>query len=441
MPEYTEYTIEHEARFQRERLTDLIGHPPGWLLRSGSVLLGGITLLMLTLAWYIRYPDLMEAPVIVTSDHPPLDVITDHTGIIDSIYIRNGDRVDVGQMLVYMSNTATLADIGIWRSWLESMIGSNRPDSLHGPPPPSLALGELHPGYTLISQKYQEWSRWVGDKSVDEKIKAFEAEIGTTRQLMASLQQQIDIYDQELDLQHKSLGRDETLYKDGVISMADREKATSGYLAASRQREALATGLLSHRLRMNQLEALILDQRISYDDQLLTLHTTLRTLCREALTSIAKWDEQYCLRAQIPGIVSIPGQRVSHIHIQAGESLMSIIPEEEGSIYARANVSTAGMGQIEVGDRVILRLEAWPYKQYGTLASRVEEIARVPMAGEQEDKTFEIRMSLSEPVVTTTGVALPLKPLESGTARIITRDRRILERWLDQLLQLTNINP
>lgn len=435
------HTIEIDRRYHRDRLMDIIGHPPGWLLQSGIGLIGFITLLLICLAWYIRYPDIIEAPVVITSDHPPVEVYTNHAGIIDSIYVREGERVTTGQILMYMDNTARLTDLRLWEEWLESALHAYAPDSLVEAIPLSLSLGELHPAYTVISQKYQEWYRWVKDQSVAEKIKASQTEIETIGKLMHSLEQQISIYDQELSLQQKSLHRDESLFKDGVISASDHEKAKSGYLTACRQKEAIATGLLTHRMRMDQLASLILDQQIVYDNQLLTLHTTLKTLCREALTSIGKWEEQYIVRSQISGIVSLPGHLLANSYINTGEPLLAVLPEVSGtSVYARASVAGTGLGKIEIGDRVIIRLNAWPYKQFGSLKSTVEQISLLPLPGEKETNTFELKMSLDTPIMTTTGASLLLKPQEPGTARIITRDRRILERLFDQLLQLTNIN-
>lgn len=153
-------------------------------------------------------------------------------------------------------------------------------------------------------------------------------------------------------------------------------------------------------------------------------------------------EEQYIVRSQIPGILSIPGDLVPHTYSSTGEPLMAVLPEaSDSNVYARASVASSGLGKIEIGDRVIIRLDAWPYKQYGSLKSEVQQISQLPVPGEKESNTFELKMSLDTPILTTTGTSLHLKPQESGIARIITRDRRILERLFDQLLQLTNINP
>src|SRR5690606_11181443 len=65
---------------------------------------------------------------------------------------------------------------------------------------------------------------------------------------------------------------------------------------------------------------------------------------------------------------------------------------------------------------------------------------KIPFQGERGD-TFDLRMAMALPILTTTGATLPLKPRETGVARIITRERRLLARLFDQILSLIHPNP
>lgn len=352
------------------------------------------------------------------------------------------DKCYIDKEGVSPENPANRPDVLVWKDWLESITTSSQPDSMHVGPPEGLVLGELHAGYTIIRQHYQEWLRMLTDQSLTEKVKANQAEIKTIGTLMASLQHQISIYDQELDYQHKSLDRDAVLYTDKVISASDHEKSTAAYLTASRQRESMSSGILTHQMRVDQLQSQIIDLQISHESQLSTLYSTLLTQCLETLAAIGAWEKEYVIKAKIDGIVSIPGKLLTHTYVNAGEPLMSILPAEGGSgLFGLATVPTAGLGKIEPGDRVIIRLDAWPYKQYGSLTSKVEAISQLPVPGEEEHRAHELKMLLDVPVQTTMGTSLRLRPQETGRARIITRDRRILERLFDQIIQLTHINP
>ncbi len=64
---------------------DLIEKQPGWLLRSGIVLMFGATALFVGLAAVIRYPDKLAAPFVLTTENPPIELLTVADGQIEEI--------------------------------------------------------------------------------------------------------------------------------------------------------------------------------------------------------------------------------------------------------------------------------------------------------------------------------------------------------------------
>jgi len=433
--------IEINRRFHRDRLMDLIGHPPSWLLKSGIGLIGIMTFLLLFISWLIHYPDIIEAPVLITSSNPPIQIYSNHSGIIDSIYVNDGDTVESSQTLFYMANTAKILDVISWKRWLEVVIVEISPDSVISTPPLNLQLGELLSTYSVISQKYYEWNRWVNDKSADDKIKAYKSELRTISELRQSLERQLAIYENELDLQNKNKLRQESLFKSGVISAQDYENIESSYLSAKRQKESIATGIFTQEIRVNQIESLIMDEKIAYQNQLNLLFTSLKELCRESIGEIAKWQEQYVIESSTKGIVSMPASLKAKKFITAGEVLFSVIPISTESItYARAEVPGVGLGRIEKGNKVLIRIDAWPYKQFGSIVTQVDQISKLSFPDGKEVKTFELLMVINHPIQTNRGISLTLKPEEPGRGRIITKDRRILDRIFDQFLQITSNN-
>lgn len=434
----SDHTIEINRRFHRDRLMDLIGHPPGWMLKSGMGMIGVLTCLLLFLSWMIHYPDIIEAPVVITSSNPPVQVYTNHSGLIDSIYVADGDTVVSGQILFYMANSARISDVINWKEWLEVVVGEVSPDSIFSPPPLNLQMGELHSAYSVVSQKYYEWYRWVNDQRTAEKIKAYKSEIETTGKLTRSMERQLSIYANELSLENKDNERQKSLLKSGVISSAAYEKSESTYLAAQRQKESMTTGILTQQMRVNQLESLIEDEKIAYQNQLNLLFTSLKELCREAISGVAKWQEQYVVEAKTNGIVSMPASLKAKNFIAEGNDLFAIIPVSAPSItYARANVPAAGLGRIEKGDKVLIRIDAWPYKQFGSIVAKVDQISLLSIPDDKDVKTFELLMVVTQPIRTNMGTPLTLRPEESGRGRVITKDRRILDRILNQFIQLT----
>lgn len=82
-----------------EDVQEILGTPPNWLVRWGTtVVLIGFTLMLLA-AWFIRYPDVVEAKVVITTAVPPMDVVTRTDGRIYRLLVRDNIAVEENTLL------------------------------------------------------------------------------------------------------------------------------------------------------------------------------------------------------------------------------------------------------------------------------------------------------------------------------------------------------
>jgi hypothetical protein len=59
-----------------EEVQEIISHVPGWMVRWGLSLIFLIFALILFLSWFIRYPDVVKAQVVITTSPAPLTIVT-----------------------------------------------------------------------------------------------------------------------------------------------------------------------------------------------------------------------------------------------------------------------------------------------------------------------------------------------------------------------------
>lgn len=64
----------------REQAQYLLGNPPSWMMRYGISVMAGIFLLLLTLSYFIHYPDVIDAKIVLTTANPPIRVFTARAG-------------------------------------------------------------------------------------------------------------------------------------------------------------------------------------------------------------------------------------------------------------------------------------------------------------------------------------------------------------------------
>jgi hypothetical protein len=67
-------------------LNEILGAAPGWLLRSGIGIVAFFVFVLLGGSMLFQYPDIIEAPVVVMADNPPVNLVAVSSGKIERIF-------------------------------------------------------------------------------------------------------------------------------------------------------------------------------------------------------------------------------------------------------------------------------------------------------------------------------------------------------------------
>ena len=109
MPDQLTHTDNLNLR--SEEVQEIITRPPAWLIRWGITLVFVLTCLIITLSFLIKYPDFVQAKVLVTTREPTERVLARTSGQIEKLFVENGELVSSGQPLAGIKSTANLEDI------------------------------------------------------------------------------------------------------------------------------------------------------------------------------------------------------------------------------------------------------------------------------------------------------------------------------------------
>lgn len=118
--------------------------------------------------------------------------------------------------------------------------------------------------------------------------------------------------------------------------------------------------------------------------------------------------------------ILIPGNR-----LMAGENLLSVVFPSRGDYIGIIKVPARDMAKIKIGQTAEVKLDMYPYMQYGILKGTVARITQLPSGG-----YYSVMIRLPEKTVSNYGQNLALKPEMSGTVSIITDDMSLFERLM-----------
>ena len=94
-----------------EEVQDLLGRVPSWITRNGIIMVVVILLLLITGSWFFKYPDIITASVVVTSDNPPVHLLARVDGKLTTIRVRDKEKVAQGDLLAMLESSVNYDDL------------------------------------------------------------------------------------------------------------------------------------------------------------------------------------------------------------------------------------------------------------------------------------------------------------------------------------------
>ncbi|MDR2126769.1 MAG: hypothetical protein LBP63_08060, partial [Prevotellaceae bacterium] len=101
-----EHKSKAERYFHSEEASDILGSLPTWIIRRGITVIFLIFVGLLIGCYFIKYPQTVDAPVIITTLNPPADLIARAEGRLDTIYVADGQNVRKNDVIALLYNTA-----------------------------------------------------------------------------------------------------------------------------------------------------------------------------------------------------------------------------------------------------------------------------------------------------------------------------------------------
>jgi multidrug resistance efflux pump len=432
---------------ERQDISQMIGNPPSWLLNYGISAIAWVVVLLLALSYFIKYPDVVTAKVMLTTENPPIRMLAKTGGRVSHLLVKNNETVEAGQLLAVMENTANWQDV----LKLEAQLSPQPPQGELRAKSPfggrGLKLGSLQNSYSTYTQNFKDYLFFLNQNGVLAKINHLIKQIESLKQLNNNLLRQKDIQLREFELSGKELQRQKQLNTEGVVSDSEFEKFSAAYLQQKRQIEANEVGFINNEMQIKQNEAQITDLQQGKKDNQNTKELTHQEDTRRLKSAIEEWKQAYLVTAPISGKVSMAKIWSPQQAIGSGDEIFAVVPLEntDGTsrgnrevgkkVLAKAVLPLANSGKVKTGLKSNIRLDGYPYQQYGILEGRVENMSLLPQAGKDGD-TYLLELSVNDSLTTTYGKQLALKQEMQGTSNIITEDRRVIARLFDRLQDL-----
>ncbi|MDO8368183.1 MAG: HlyD family efflux transporter periplasmic adaptor subunit, partial [Saprospiraceae bacterium] len=368
------------VELRSEEVQEILGTPPGWLIRYGTiVVLIGFGFL-LGVAWFVRYPDVVASDKLsITTANPPVEVVARSDGKITLLLVSDTDSVDAKQPLAVLQSTARYNDVhrlDLQVSEWQKLSGDGFRELQY---PDSLSLGELQSDYAIFIRDLEDFKfgRDSRSSSVQSNIGAIQQQIRQLEQSIAFEQKALKRSNEDLKIAEGFYARQKDLLKEGLISETKLDEERQKISGIQNERDRHESNILEKNREIISLKNNINSASFGQQESSATSSTRLLASLNALRSGIDKWTQTYVLSAPIEGRVVLSGLTLQQ-YVRDGESVMTIVPKSQDQIVGRVQLPVEKSGKVVEGLTVMMKLDNYPYQEFGTISGKVKSKSAVP---------------------------------------------------------------
>lgn len=409
--------------FRRDHdVQEILGKIPGTFARNLVYVLLGILIAFFIASYYFKYPDMIEAEMIITSTNPPVNLVARQNGKIQDLFVTNNQLVKKDDFLAVIENPAKLTDVIklIDKVRLfDKSLGSY--DSIFRDFNPQ--LGDIQSSYQNFKDANHQLSIFNEVNYYPQKITAMEAQIAIIVDYKKKVQEQLDLKKEEMKFIKIRANRDSILYENRVLSEYDNESSKIQMLQMLSNIAAIDGTLSNVKAQIGVLKENMLELQLQYEEKKKNLEANLKESFESIKNTISIWEANYLLKTPINGKVIFTNYWNNNQNVKIGDIVLTILPYNKNELKGKALLPALRAGKVKVGQQVKIKLRNYPDVEFGTIKGIINNISEIPI-----NENYILEIKIPNGLKTSYGKVLPSNQDLIGTAMIVSEDLTLFER-------------
>ena len=359
------------------------------------------------------------------------------TGIVKAIHVRDGDRVQAGQVLIELDPTTATADsLAVQGQAAAARAEAQRAQALLKALAQALPSGPA--GANSLAPATSSWTdaqaqaEWADISArlarLDAEITRRQAEGATARQALAKLQTTLPLAQKR---------------EDDVAALA-----TQGFIAShagqdrSRERVEMERDLATQHARVAEGDAALAESRQTRSALLAETRRLQNDRLSKATLELAQLQQQGAkathrekitrLTSPVTGTVQQLAIRTTGGVVTAAQALLVVVPDD-AEVTAEVTVDNKDIGFVRVGQTAAVKLDAFSFTRYGTVPAQVVRVSGDAVVDEKRGPLFTAALRFKAAVIEVDGKPVRLNPGMTVTGEIRTGERRVIDYLLSPI--------
>lgn len=426
MPDNLEYTS------RSEEVEEIINSNPDFFEKWGLFVFVVLLVMLGSVTWIIQYPDIVRARGQLISANGPKEIISNQSGFLVKLNVKEGQSVSKNDIIGWIGNSGEGQEIFS----LEKLLDSGSALLVQGNPEkisrlfkdPFNNLGPVQTSFQEFATSLRQLDDYLTNGFYIKKKESILNDVKTFEKISNDLENERLLIIEDTLLSQHTFDMNEKLRKQSVISEEEyrtqRMKLLSKRMAIPRVNSNILNNENQRRTKLKELDQLNHDfsqQRTIFEQDLNTLKSKIRD-----------WINNYSIIASTNGVVSFNQLLQQNQFLKQG-SVLGYISPIQSDYLIQVYLPQFNLGKVDTGMNVLLRFDAYPYQELGFLRGKVNYISKIA-----QDSGYLATIRLTNGLVTNQKKEIVYRSGLKADALIITKNRRLLDRFLASVTKLTS---
>ena len=413
-----------------DEVEEVLSRPPRWLFLTGNTIIGLVVLFLLFLSWLVKYPDVLVTSAVISSEVAPVKVVSRSEGLLSELRVRDGDRVGQDSVLAVVTSEIDYGDLLKFESFIEGVDAYMFKGRQKVQFPEDLQIGELTLDYAEMKSLFQNYISLSQSHPYYKEASKIRSQIRATAEMIDELENSKTQAHEQIDIAEKNLDRQRQLFEEDIISAIDLENTEYAFI--NQQSKINNVNIRVKELYTNieslnrQYESLSKTEKRSIAE----VKSRINSVINKIKAQIDLWKSRHLITSPESGTCTYLSFLQRNQSVESRQELFIISPETD-AFTVRGKLPIVKSGQVKVGQKVILKLLSFPFKEHGVLTARVSKISLIP-----DGEGYMFFADLENGLVTNYDTELPYKPMLQASAEIVLEDLRLIERVFYEIKNL-----
>lgn len=359
-------------------------------------------------------------------------------GIVEELYIRSGDKVKKGEILIKLDNTQFASSFGeseLKEAELTAKAQRLTAEAFHKPFDPALHATNDRQIQALYDREYQLYQArqkqlLTNDRILVEQLEQQKLELQDSYSQIKQLTRSLNLLKKEVSFM-------EPLVKQGIASQVD-------LLKLQREENDAYSKLKGVQFSIPKIKSAISEARSKRKEA----QETFSNQAHEEMNQVLAEKEQLLkskealqdrvdrtdIKSPVNGTIKQMFVNTIGGVVQPGSDIVEIVPDDD-SLVLEAKIPPADIGFIYAGLKAKIKFTAYDFAIYGGLDGSVERISADTITDEEGNSFYIARIKTDKNHLGTTKKPLYLLPGMTASVDIIVGKHTVLDYLLKPIIK------